>query len=96
MSAHLQRLAELVLSEHLGETVTSVGLVLMRTGKRALRDIIKEAKLRKDEVRMEIKGVFKSNGHTPPMRNHYIFVKSQIEPLHLHKLHYVLCSEIDS
>lgn len=66
MSAHLQRLAELVLSEHLGETVTSVGLVLIRTGKRALRDVINEAKLRKDEVRMEINGVSESNGHTPP------------------------------
>ena len=96
MSAHLQRLAELVLSEHLGETVTSVGLVLIRTGKRALRDVIKEAKLRKDEVRMEIKGVSESNEHTPPMRNHYIFVRSQIVPLHLHQLQHVLCSGIAS
>ena len=86
MSAHLQRLAELVLSEHLGETVTSVGLVLIRTGKRALRDVIKEAKLRKDEVCMEIKDVSERNGRTPPVRNHYIFVRNQIVPLHLHQL----------
>lgn len=50
MSAHLQRLAELILTEHLGDTVTSVGLVLIRTGKRTLRDVIKEVKLKKDEV----------------------------------------------
>ena len=51
MSAHLQRLAELILSEHFGDAVTSVGLVLIRTGRRPLRDVIKEARLKKDEVR---------------------------------------------
>lgn len=57
MSAHLQRLAELILSEHFGDAVTSVGLVLIRTGKRPLRDVIKEARLKKDEVRRVHKGV---------------------------------------